>query len=71
MVLIWYSLDAVVAVKMDITTSSATSLPCNLTTLIGNLFHHYLTYLDKFIGRRMIEDYSIQLSGRQIKRIRL
>jgi transposase InsO family protein len=71
MVLIWCSLDVVVAVKMDVTTSSTTSLPCNLTTLVGNLFHHHPTYSDEFIGRRMTEDYDIQLSGRQVKRIRL
>jgi hypothetical protein len=71
MVLIWYSLDAVVVVKIDITTSSATSLPCNLTTLVGNLFYHHPTYSDEFIRRRIIEDYGIQLSGRQVKRIRL
>jgi uncharacterized membrane protein len=59
MVLIWYSLDAVMAVKMDVTTSSAIGLSCNLTTLVGNLFYHYLTYLDVFIGRRITEDYSI------------
>jgi hypothetical protein len=60
-----------VAVEMNITTSSTTSLPCNLTTLIGNLFHHHPTYSDEFIERRMTEDYNIQLSGRQVKRIRL
>jgi hypothetical protein len=52
------------AVKMDVTTSSIISLPYNLITLVGNLFYHHLIYLDEFIGRRIIEDYSIQFSGR-------
>ena len=71
MMLILCSLNVVVAVEMDVTASSITSLPCDLTTLVGNLFHHHLTYSDEFIERRMIEDYGIQLSGRQVKRIHL
>ena len=71
MVLILCSLNVVVAVEMDVTASSTTSLPCDFTTLVGNLFHHHLTYSDEFIERRMTEDYGIELSGRQVKRIRL
>ena len=71
MVLILCGLDLVVAVGMDVTASSTTSLPCDLTTLVGNLFHHHLTYSDEFIRRRMTEDYGIQLSNYQVKRIRL
>jgi hypothetical protein len=67
MVLIWCSLDVVVAIEMDVTAS----LTSDLITLVGNLFHHHPTYSDLFIGRRMIEDYGIKLSSRQVKRIRL
>jgi hypothetical protein len=55
------------AVEMDVTAS----LTSDLTTLVGNLFHHHPTYSDLFIGRRITEDYGIKLSGRQVKRIRL
>jgi hypothetical protein len=44
------------AVKIDV----ATSLTSDLTTLISNLFYHHLTYLDLFIRRQIIEDYSIK-----------
>ena len=71
MVLIWCILDVAVAVEMDVTTGLTTSLPYDLTTLVGNLFHHHPTYSDEFIGRRITEDYGVQLSGRQVKRIRL
>src|SRR6266496_2722433 len=71
MILIWCSLNVVMTVQMDVTASSTTSLPCDLTTLVGNLFHHHPTYSDEFIERRMTKDYSIQLSSRQVKRIRL
>ena len=64
MVLILYNLDIIIAIKMDITASSITSLPYDLTTLISNLFYYYSTYLDEFIRRRIIEDYDIQLSSR-------
>jgi len=67
MVLIWCSLHAVVAVEMDVTAS----LTSDVTALVGNLFHHHPTYSDLFIGRRITEDYGINLSGRQVKRIRL
>ena len=67
MVLIWCSLDVVVAIEMDVTAS----LTSDLITLVGNLFHHHPTYSDLFIGRRMTEDYGIKLSSRQVKRIRL
>jgi hypothetical protein len=59
------------AVEMDVTISSITSLLCNFTTLIGNLFHHHLIYSDEFIGRRITKSYDIQFSDRQIKKIRL
>ena len=64
MVLILCSLDVVVGVEMDVTASSITSLPCDFTTLVGNLFYYYLTYSDEFIRRWIIEDYSIKLSSR-------
>jgi hypothetical protein len=56
---------------MDITASLTASLTSDVTTLVGNLFHHHPTYSDEFIGRRMTEDYDIKLSSRQVKRIRL
>jgi hypothetical protein len=67
MVLIWYSLDVVVAIEMDVTAS----LTSDLITLVGNLFHYHPTYSDLFIARRITEDYGIKLSGRQVRRIRL
>jgi hypothetical protein len=65
MILILYGLDVVMAVEMDVIAS----LTSDLTTLVGNLFHHHPTYLDLFIGHRITEDYDIKLSNRQVKRI--
>jgi hypothetical protein len=44
---------------MDVTAS----LTSNLTTLVSNLFHYYLTYLNLFIGRRIIKNYNIKFFG--------
>jgi hypothetical protein len=41
------------------------------TSAVGHLFHHHPTYSDLDIAQRITEDYDIELSARQMKRIRL
>jgi hypothetical protein len=46
----------------------------DLTSAVGHLFHHNLTYSDLDIARRIIEDYNLEhiaLTARFVKRIRL
>ena len=38
---------------------------------MGHLFHHHPTYSDLHIAQRITEDYDIEISARQVKRIRL
>jgi hypothetical protein len=47
------------------------SLGIDLAAAVGHLFHHHPTYSDLHIARRITEDYNIELSARQVKRIRL
>ena len=43
----------------------------DLISAVGHLFYHHLTYSDLDIARRITEDYSVELTARFVKRIRL
>jgi hypothetical protein len=60
MMLILLGIDLATAVKME-----------DLTSVVGHLFHHHLISSDLHIAQRITEDYDIELSVRQVKRIRL
>jgi hypothetical protein len=53
---------------------AAVEMEIDLTSAVGQLFHHNPTYSDLDIARRMTEDYNIEhltLTARFVKRIRL
>jgi hypothetical protein len=60
MMLISLGIDLAAAVKME-----------DLTSAVGHLFHHHPTYSDLHIAQRITEDHNMELSARQVKRIRL
>src|SRR4051794_10338834 len=60
MILISLGINLAAAVKMD-----------DLTSAVGHLFHYHPTYSDLHIAQRITEDYDVELSARQVKRIRL
>ena len=53
MMLTSLGIDLAAAVKIE-----------DLTSAVGYLFHHYPTYSDLYIARRITEDYNIELSAR-------
>ena len=69
MMLISLDIDLAAAVKMEDLTFAFKME--DLISAVGYLFHHHLTYPDLHIAQRIMEDYNIKLSARQVKRIRL
>jgi hypothetical protein len=45
-------------VSLDIDLAAAVKME-DLTSAVGHLFHHYSTYSDLHIARRIIEDYDM------------
>jgi hypothetical protein len=53
MMLISLGIDLAAAVKME-----------DVTSAVGHLFHHHLTYLDLHIAQRITENYGIEFFAR-------